>query len=106
MIGFYPISVSVDKEERKIFVECTQKNETRYKGTVVDELGSPLSYANITLLSPKDSALLAGGVSNESGFFVIPCEYNPVIVRCSFIGYQYRLLAMQQYRHRFDTIAT
>lgn len=87
MIGYYPISVNVDKEERKIFVECIQKNEARYKGTVVDELGNPLSYANISLLSSKDSALLAGGVSNESGFFVIPCEYTPVIVRCSFIGY-------------------
>ena len=90
MIGFYPIRVttSTDEDGRKIFVECIQKTETRYKGTIIDERDQPVAYANIALLSPQDSTLIAGGVSNESGLFVIPCEANPVLGRVSFVGYK------------------
>ena len=90
MVGFYPIRVttSIGKGERKVFVECTQKADTRYKGTILDEQRQPIAYANITLLSPQDSTLLTGGVSNENGFFVIPCEQTPVIARISFVGYK------------------
>ena len=71
MIGFYPIRVTTSKDEggKKIFVECVQKADTRYKGTIIDEKGQPVAYANIALLSPRDSTLIAGGVSNESGYF-------------------------------------
>ena len=90
MIGFYPIRLTTSKDEggKKIFVECVQKADVRYKGTVVDEQGKPVAYANIGLLSPQDSTLLAGGVSNESGYFVIPCEQKPVFARISFVGYK------------------
>ena len=86
MIGFYPVRVTVDG--REIIVECPQKTSSRYKGTVIDELGEPVAYANVALLSPDDSTLLTGGVSNESGFFVIPCEQQPVLARISFVGYK------------------
>ena len=86
MIGFYPIRMVVDGNE--IIVECVQKTDTRYKGNVIDEAGHPMAYANITLLSPQDSTLLAGGVSNESGLFVIPCDRKPVIARITFVGYK------------------
>ena len=86
MIGFYPVRMTVDGQE--IAVECPQKMTSRYKGTVVDEQQRPIAYANIALLSPQDSTLLAGGVSNESGLFVIPCEQMPVLARISFVGYK------------------
>ena len=86
MIGFYPIRMVVDGNE--IIVECVQKTDTRYKGNVIDEAGHPMAYANITLLSPQDSTLLAGGVSNESGLFVIPCDRKSVIARITFVGYK------------------
>ena len=88
MIGFYPIRMSIDSTE--ITVECPQKTRTRYKGTIIDEQGQPVAYANIALLSPQDSTLIAGGVSNESGYFVIPCEQKPVLARFSFVGYKTR----------------
>ena len=90
MIGFYPIRVTTSNDEggKKIFVECMQKTDNRYKGTVVDEQGQPIAYANIALLSPQDSTLITGGVSNESGLFVIPCEQHPVLARISFVGYK------------------
>ena len=86
MIGFYPIRMSIDSTE--ITVECLQKTGIRYKGTVVDEAGLPMAYVNIALLSPQDSTLQAGGVTNESGFFVIPCEQQTVLARISFVGYK------------------
>ena len=42
----------------------------------------------MVLLSPVDSTFLAGGVSNESGYFVIPCDAGSVIVRVSYAGYK------------------
>ena len=86
MIGFYPIRMTI--ENREITVECPQKTAPRYKGTIIDELGQPIAYANIALLSPQDSTLITGGVSNESGLFVIPCEQRPVLARISFVGYK------------------
>ena len=86
MIGFYPIRMSIDSTE--ITVECPQKTANRYKGTVIDTDGQPMAYANIALLSPQDSTLITGGVSNESGLFVIPCEQKPVLARISFVGYK------------------
>jgi hypothetical protein len=90
MIGFYPIRVTTNTDEdgKKIFVECIQKTENRYKGTIIDEQGQPIAYANIALLSSQDSTLITGGVSNENGLFVIPCEQHPVLARISFVGYK------------------
>ena len=90
-IGFYPIRMTVEPgianpSQQEIIVECPQKTALRYKGTVIDEQGQPVAYANIALLSPQDSTLITGGVSNESGFFVIPCEQKPVLARISFVG--------------------
>ena len=79
MIGFYPIRMTI--EDREIIVECPQKTAPRYKGTIIDEQGLPIAYANIALLSPQDSTLITGGVSNESGLFVIPCRPCPGIIR-------------------------
>ena len=86
MIGFYPIRMGIDGTE--ITVECPQKTAPRYKGTIIDEQGLPIAYASIALLSPQDSTLITGGVSNESGLFVIPCEQKPVLARISYVGYK------------------
>ena len=92
MIGFYPIKMT-RKENREIYVEAILKTERRLKGVVVDEHNLPMPYANVTLLSPADSAMVGGGVTNESGRFVIPIEHGKVIARVSYVGYKpaYRL---------------
>ena len=86
LIGFYPIKMTVQGKE--IAVECPQKASTRYKGTVLDETGRPLPYANVALLSPRDSTLITGGVTNESGLFVIPCDQSGVLARITYVGYR------------------
>ncbi|MBO7069116.1 MAG: outer membrane beta-barrel protein [Bacteroidaceae bacterium] len=91
MIGFYPIRMNVDGTE--ITVECIQKADNRYQGTVIDADGQPVAYANIALLSSQDSTLITGGVSNENGVFIIPCEQKPLLARISHVSYKtvYRL---------------
>ena len=91
MIGFYPIRMTVDNsvpEGKKIFVECTHKTDRRLTGTIIDEQGQPIAYANIAILNPTDSTLLSGGVSNESGYFAIPYEQHKVLARISYVGYK------------------
>ena len=90
IIGLYPISVSVkeDADEVKIFVECIQKTDMRYKGRVLDSSNEPVAYANVVLFAPEDTVLVAGGITNEDGYFVIPCDKLPVLARFSFVGYE------------------
>ena len=87
LIGFYPIQATIVNDS-VISVECTQDGKWRYKGRVVDGKGRPFEFANITLRSLQDSSIIAKGVSNENGFFVIPCNAAKVMARISDVGYQ------------------
>ena len=101
IIGFYPVRV-FKSGEHELFVECTHKTERRLTGTIVDEQGQPVSYANVYLLHPDDSTLVGGGVSNEAGYFAVPYSPLPpsplgeehILLRISYVGYKtvYRLL--------------
>ena len=87
MIGFYPIRMT-QGEKGEIYVECINKTERHLKGMVVDENNLPLPYANVTLLNPADSTMVGGGVTNESGRFVIPNDHGKVIARITYVGYK------------------
>lgn len=105
LIGFYPIRMTVaaddapsthDRQRWQIVVEPVFKNGTNLTGTLIDNEGRPVGYANVALLSPRDSTLLAGGVSNEGGYFAVPCEAlsrsdgpgEGVLVRITCVGYK------------------
>ena len=96
IVGFYPVRV-VKSGKNEIYLECTHKTDRHLTGTIIDEQGQPVAYANITLLNPADSTLLSGGVSNEAGQFVVPYEQHKVLARISFIGYKtiYRLCTQE-----------
>ena len=87
LIGFYPVRF-VRSGEREIYVECTHKTTHHLTGTIVDEQGLPIAYANIAVLNPSDSTLLSGGVSNESGYFAVPYEQEKVLARITYVGYK------------------
>ena len=87
IIGFYPIQMILG-DNNDIYVECIHKTEHHLKGLVVDENNLPLPYANVTLLSPADSSMVGGGVTNESGRFVIPNDHGKVIARITYVGYK------------------
>ena len=87
IVGFYPVRV-VKNGKHEIYVECTHKTDRHLTGTIVDEQGQPVAYANIAVLNPADSTLLSGGVSNESGYFAVPIEQDKVLARISYVGYK------------------
>jgi len=92
IVGFYPIRV-VKSGEHEIFVECTHKTDKHLTGTIIDEAGQPVAYANVYLLHPSDSTVIGGGVSNEAGYFAVPYEQPTILARISYVGYKtvYRL---------------
>jgi iron complex outermembrane recepter protein len=66
----------------------TLAGQTVITGTVGDaETGEPLEFTQVALLDPADSSLVAGAVTDASGFFEIPAPPGSYIVRVSFIGY-------------------
>lgn len=96
LIGFYPIRMT--RRGDVIMVECTHKTRRHLTGKVIDETGQPVPYANVLLLSVVDSSAISGGVSNESGVFVVPFEPSKVIARISYVGYKpvYRTFSTEQ----------
>ncbi len=97
IIGFYPISMKVvdgGKDNKgnalpdMIFIQCTQKEDRKLTGRVVDEQGQPMEFVNIAVLNPSDSSFINGGVTTASGDFVIPCRPTDVLVSLSYVGYR------------------
>ena len=87
LIGFYPIKMTqIDGDI--ITVECTQKASSKMMGRIVDEHRRPVDFANVALLNVRDSSFITGGMTNENGQFVIPCEAKKAIVKVSCVGYQ------------------
>ena len=56
-------------------------------GTVVGESGSPLEFANVTLLTLNDSTLVDGAVTDTDGKFSVADTNNPCFLRISAMGY-------------------
>lgn len=86
LIGFYPIKMK--QVDNVIIVECIQKASNRMMGRIVDTRHQPVDFANVALLNVSDSSLVTGGVTNENGQFVIPCEVKKAIVKVSCVGYK------------------
>ena len=95
VVGFYPVRIAKDND--KFFLECTYKTERHLTGTIIDEHGQPLPFANVAILNPADSTLLSGGVSNEAGQFVVPYEQEKILARITFVGYKttYRICTQE-----------
>ncbi len=85
LIGFYPIKMT--QMDNVLVVECTQKAPTKMIGRIVDNYHRAVDFANVTLFNVRDSSFITGGVTNENGQFVIPCEARKAIVKVSCVGY-------------------
>ena len=85
LIGFYPIKMT--QMDNVLIVECTQKAPTKMIGRIIDTHHRPIDFANVALLNVRDSSFITGGVTNENGQFVIPCEMRKAIVKVSCVGY-------------------
>jgi len=101
MIGFYPVRMTVKPEDHEIYMECTHKTDHHLTGTIIDEQGQPVAYANVAVLNPADSTLLGGGVSNESGYFAIPYEQPTSVTRLFINSVLRRVLARYAFNLKF-----
>ncbi len=86
LIGFYPIRMT--QQDDVLLVECTHKVTLKYTGRVVDRQGNAIEFANVALLHPDTQALIAGGVTNADGMFVIPCDAPSALLRITYVGYK------------------
>jgi len=67
----------------------TAKPGTKVMGSLLDENGKPMDYATISLLKAKDSSVVKGTLSNESGKYAFD-HLNPglFLIRATVVGYE------------------
>ena len=59
------------------------------RGRVTDaRSGENIEYATVALLSPKDSTLKGGTVTDGSGHFKLEAPYGRYLLRITFVGYE------------------
>ncbi len=57
-------------------------------GTVINEKGEPIAYANVVLLSLPDSVFVQGDVTDEQGRFNIVANLTTGILKLTSVGYE------------------
>ena len=57
-------------------------------GRVMDEMGEPMPYVNVVLLSLPDSAFVQGATTDMDGMFKIVTDVNEGLFKLSSVGYQ------------------
>ena len=66
---------------------------TAIAGVVQDEAGNGLATASVEIYSPRDSALVTGALTDESGRFVVPGVMpGEYYARIAYIGYEVKVV--------------
>lgn len=72
-----------------VFPFCAVAQKGTVRGRVVDaRTGENVEYATVALLSPTDSTLKGGTVTDANGAFRIEAPYGRYLLRITFIGYE------------------
>lgn len=66
---------------------CCDIEAQSIRGTIVDEQGEPLGFANVVALSLPDSAFVAGTISQNDGTFALDLQAQAQLLRFTSIGY-------------------
>ena len=79
--------------QRSVILAEAQKRVTNTTGVIVcsvaDEKNQSLEQSTIAVLNPTDSSLVAGGITNQSGYVIIDgVPWGTYLVRISYIGYK------------------
>ncbi len=86
VIGLYPIRVM--QTEDAIIIEPIRQASSKLIGRLIDEKGAPVEFATVRLYNPLDTTFITGGATNENGDFVIPVNYQNLMMKISCIGYK------------------
>lgn len=72
-----------------LFCQISFGQNSSIFGTIVDKDNTPISYANVILLTQQDSSLVKGISSNDEGYFKLNnLDNNNYILKITFIGYK------------------
>ena len=85
-IGLNPVTVV--KSKNTFYVEALQHGKFCYTGRVIGKDKEPIEAATVLIMEPKDSVVLTYGITNEKGYFNIPCDKSGVIVKITCMGYK------------------
>ncbi len=90
LVSLCPITISAQRGSA--ILSEAQKRVTDKTGVIVcsvtDENSQPLEYSTIAVLNTKDSSLVSGSVTNQSGLAIIDAvPWGTYLVRISYIGY-------------------
>ncbi len=69
-------------------VVCGQTTAAVWKGRVLDEQGEALPYANVVLMSVRDSAMIAGTTTDTEGAYQIDGDASGAQVAITMVGYK------------------
>lgn len=86
IIGLNPITIV--KKRDAFYIEALQHGKYQYTGQAIGTDDEPVMAATIMLLTPKDSAVITYGISDEAGRFSIPCDRQGVIAKLTCVGYK------------------
>ena len=68
---------------------CANAQQGVVRGRVTDaRTGENIEYATVALLSPKDSTLKGGTVTESNGAFRLEVPYGRYLLRITFVGYE------------------
>ena len=77
-------------------IRRTDETNNQVHGTVLDERNEPLAYANVLILSARDSSFVTGCVTADDGTFVLPLAVvGPHLLKVTYVGYHTLVTACQ-----------
>lgn len=77
-----------------LFSVCYANAQQVITGQVADQSGRPIPFANVLILAATDSALVTGGVTDESGSFRLEAGPSAGLLKVSFIGFEDKYLPL------------
>ena len=85
-IGLNPVSVI--RKDRNYYIEAFQHGKFTYTGQAIGNDGKPITAATVMLLEPNDSTVLTYGITDDCGYFSIPCDHKGIIAKLTCLGYK------------------
>ena len=85
-IGLNPVTVV--KSKNTYYVEALQHGKFSYSGRIIGKDKEPIESATVLIMEPKDSVVLTYGMTNDKGYFNIPCDKSEVIIKITCLGYK------------------
>lgn len=95
LVGLNPVTVTPHKN--RYYVEALQHGRHLYRGRLTDSEGQGLPSGAVYALQPKDSTVITYAVTDQDGFFVLPCDHASILVKATYMGLKPKVITPQRY---------